>query len=148
LFLEAKNGECACKAFVCNSANCGKAFSSGELWKAFRCVYDNSWEWVEAHPNNQVPTNFCCSDADCTAYKCDTTYYRCKQSCTSDADCKSGYYCYCYVCSSTFTSAGCEAGKCCNRGYGEAGIGSCVNAGTIYSNYLCDPPEWESNESS
>ncbi|MEM2252545.1 MAG: hypothetical protein QXE73_05305 [Candidatus Bathyarchaeia archaeon] len=68
MFLEAKNGECACKAFVCNSANCGKAFSSGELWKAFRCVYDNSWEWVEAHPNNQVPTNFCCSDADCTAY--------------------------------------------------------------------------------
>jgi len=79
-----------------------------------------------ADPDCAGIDNCCQSDADCTGYKCDTNIYRCKQSCISDADCKSGYYCYCGVCSSTFTSAGCEDGKCCNRGYGGTGIGSCV----------------------
>jgi hypothetical protein len=61
-------------------------------------------------------------------------------SCTSDSDCVSGYYCYCggNACYSSFTSAQCSFGYCCNRGYGGSGIGSCVYIGTIYNNaFLC-----------
>jgi len=127
--------------YYCSSSNCGDYKICGG--SGYYCVYDSGWYW-----RTSKPTNFCCSDADCTAYKCDTNIYRCKDLCISDADCKSGYSCYCGVCSSTFTSAGCAAGKCCNRGYGGAGIGRCVDAGSITSDkkYLCDPPEWESNE--
>jgi hypothetical protein len=61
--------------------------------------------------------------------------------CDADSDCTSGL-CYCggSACYSSFTSASCSAGYCCNRGYGGSGIGSCVYQGTTYNNiYLCDP---------
>jgi len=97
----------------------------------------------------------CCqTDADCPAVnntkgKCDSPYgtdnpntpgytYTCYWlKCNLDSDCVSGTYCYCGACSSSFTSSGCASNQCCNRGYGGSGIGSCVPAGTIYSNYLC-----------
>lgn len=147
MFLEAKNRECVCKAFVCNSGNCGKAL---------RFVYNNSWKWVEAYPNNQVPTNFCCSDTDCSGYDplshlklvCDcpsascsypnpptgTDDYRCKPlpKCDINEQCAPNWCC---------TADPALPAEC------KDAIGSCVNEGNMRCNnrYLCDPPEW-SNE--
>jgi hypothetical protein len=110
----------------------------------------------------------CCqSYSDCPANdgiegKCDSPYgtdnpktpgytYTCYwKPCKFDDKCVSGTYCYHGVCNSTFTSAGCPDRQCCNRGYGGSGVGQCVSRGTIknigYASYLCDPPEWNSNE--
>jgi len=110
-------------------------------------------------------TEICCQyDSDCPPQnnikgKCDSPLgsdnpdtagytYRCYwKPCARDADCVPGTYCYCGVCSSTHTSAGCPAGQCCNKGYGyfDIGSGECVDKGTIYNSdgvsYLCDPPQ-------
>jgi len=112
------------------------------------------------NPNTGV--RCCQSDSDCppqnnTKGKCDTTGeitgtpYTCYwRPCKSDDECIPGTYCYCGVCSSTFTSAGCRSGYCCDRGYGGTGVGQCVSKGTIRNigsvSYLCDPPEWNSGE--
>jgi hypothetical protein len=119
----------------------------------------NGWKW-----STSKPINFCCSNEDCPSQDnikgiCDTTGavtqkpYTCYwPKCTQDSDCVSGTYCYCGSCSSTFTSAGCPTGQCCDKGYGGSGIGQCVKAGTIKNigsvSYLCDPPEWNSNHES
>jgi hypothetical protein len=145
--------------YTCDASQCGVARQCGGL--TYYCVYDNGWKW-----STTKPSNFCCSNNDCPSKndikgKCDSPYgtdnpdtpgytYTCYlRPCKSDGDCVSGTYCYCGVCSPTFTSAGCDSGKCCNRGYGEGVPGSCVSKGTIYNSgsisYLCDPPEWNSN---
>ena len=72
----------------------------------------------------------CCSDNTCQI-NCGGG------QCSKDADCSSGEKCYCGVCSSSWINGKCASDKCCNRGYGGGGIGSCVSAGTIYENYLC-----------
>jgi hypothetical protein len=147
----------------------------GYPWQSCFDNHDNDCDGVKdcadydckgvQNPNTGV---ICCqSDSDCPSKnnikgKCDSPYgtddpdtlgytYTCYwKPCKSDSECVSGTYCYCGVCSSTFTSAGCDAGKCCNRGYGEGAPGSCVSGGTIYNSgsisYLCDPPEWNSGE--
>jgi len=59
-------------------------------------------------------------------------------SCSSNDDCSSGLECYCGVCWDRWTNGRCGSNECCNKGYGGSGIGNCVPAGTIYSNYyLC-----------
>jgi hypothetical protein len=100
----------------------------------------------------------CLKDSDCLPNdsikgKCDSPFgtdnpdtlgytYTCYwKPCKSDDECVSGTYCYCGYCSSSFTSAGCPAGQCCNRRYGGSEPGSCVSAGTISGSYICDPPE-------
>jgi hypothetical protein len=57
--------------------------------------------------------------------------------CKSDPDCVSGSYCYCGNCSSSFTSAGCPNGQCCNRGYFGSSVGQCENSGTTKILVLC-----------
>jgi hypothetical protein len=117
------------------------------------------------NPNTGV---ICCqSDSDCPSKnnikgKCDGPYgtddpytpgytYTCYwKPCKSDDECVSGTYCYCGVCSPSFTSAGCDPGKCCDRGYGGTNVYQCVSKGTIRNigsvSYLCDPPEWNSSD--
>jgi hypothetical protein len=117
--------------------------------------------------NPDTGTVCCQSNSDCpsknnTKGKCDSPFgtdnpetpgytYTCYWlPCASDDECVSGTYCYCGICSSTFTSAGCLSGECCDRGYGGTVIGQCVSKGTIRNigsvSYLCDPPEWNSGE--
>jgi hypothetical protein len=99
----------------------------------------------------------CLYDSDCPAQnnikgKCKPDHTCYWEPCGKDSDCVSGTYCYCGACSSSFTSAGCPDGQCCNKGYGGSGIGECKNKGTIYNSgsvsYICDPPEWNSSERS
>lgn len=144
--------------YYCNADNCGAIKSCGGT--TYYCIYDNGWKWSTSEPEN-----FCCVDDDCPAKdnvkgKCDSPRgtdnpetpgytYRCYwKPCEKDSDCVSGTKCYCRVCSSTHTSAGCPAGQCCDRDYGGSGIGSCVGKGTIRNiggkSYLCDPPEEDS----
>jgi len=128
------------------------------------CTYDgSSWAWRSSYPTENCCDGVdndcdgytdiadsdcsgrCCSDSDCPSQNnikgvCSSNICI-WPACASDSDCTSGL-CYCggSACYSSFTSASCSAGYCCNRGYGGSGIGSCVYQGTIYSNnYLCDP---------
>jgi len=113
------------------------------------------------NPNTDV---ICCQkDSDCPSQnnmkeKCDSPYgtpdetpgytYTCwwLKKCEKDEDCVSGTLCYCGVCSSTFTSAGCSREWCCNKGYEYFGseAGQCRPAGYIFNapdgkSYICDP---------
>jgi len=127
--------------YYCNADNCGKSQSCED--ETYYCVYDNGWKW-----STSKPENFCCSDADCPPkdnIKGKCVNYRCEwPRCVRDEGCVSGTRCYCGVCSSTHTSAGCPSGQCCDRDYGGTEPGSCVGKGTIRNiggkSYLCDPP--------
>jgi hypothetical protein len=149
--------------------NCqGIGFSAGDCGYAsgftVYCTYDgSSWRWRQTKPSENCCDGVdndcdgytdiadsdcsgrCCSDSDCSSQnniKGQCISNVCQwPPCDADSDCTSGL-CYCggSACYSSFTSASCSAGYCCNRGYGGSGIGSCVYQGTTYNNiYLCDP---------
>jgi hypothetical protein len=145
----------------------------GNPWQECFDGYDNDCDGYKdcADPgckgvqNPNTGTICCQSDSDCPSKnnikgKCRSPQgsggppydYTCvwPQTCQQDSECVSGAYCYCGVCSYSFTSAGCPNGQCCDRGYGGTSIGQCVSKGTIRNiasiSYLCDPPEWNSGE--
>jgi hypothetical protein len=114
--------------WYCNSDNCSVSRSCGG--NTYTCVYeDDRWQW-----STTIPTDFCCSDADCPAKdnkvgKCNLNTYRCEwPPCSSNADC--------------------VAGSCCvdDPNGPKPGTGVCVGKGKYSDKYLCDPPEWTSNE--
>ncbi|MFH7880813.1 MAG: hypothetical protein QXI09_02275 [Candidatus Aenigmatarchaeota archaeon] len=86
----------------------------------------------------------CLSDNDCErGYRCDTSSGKCYTSCDADAQCKSGYYCYCGACSSSWDNGNCGTDKCCNKRIEYFGVlkGMCVDLETRYTSgsisYIC-----------
>jgi hypothetical protein len=65
--------------YYCDSSQCGVSQVCGGL--TYYCVYDNGWKW-----STSKPSNFCCSDSDCSGYDpnahlkmyCDTNTHTCK----------------------------------------------------------------------
>ncbi|MCX6822174.1 MAG: hypothetical protein NTW30_05350, partial [Candidatus Aenigmarchaeota archaeon] len=105
--------------------------------------YDTSWAWVwsNAIPHGSPDPHdiFCCNDNGCTAYKCNTGTYRCKFSCSSPSDCKSGYTCVSSACVPASCSGPISLSLVPNPGYTTqftsvtiTGLSGCSKDKTVY----------------
>ncbi|MEM2127759.1 MAG: hypothetical protein QXH67_06020 [Candidatus Bathyarchaeia archaeon] len=135
--------------YVCDKNHCGEWRYCGG--KNYQCIYDGGWLW-SANP----PSNFCCNDNWCSGYDpnshtkivCDCP----SPSCTfspkvNDYTCKALTKCE--------KNEDCAPDWCCTAdpalGADKESPGSCSysSANPIYKNkYICDPPSWNSEESS